>query len=143
MIEVTRIDGLDELRRKLLELPKELQRGPLRSAVSAGAKVIQDRAKELAAEDTGTLKRAIYRTRSRSASSAVQETHIVGVRYGRKFRRRGLDAFYFPWIEFGTSKMAARPFLRPAFDTMKERAVEVLKQKLAAAIERTVAKLQR
>ena len=143
MITVTKIEGLAELRQKLLTLPKELQKGPLRSAVSAGAKVIQDKAKALAAEDTGTLKRAIYRTRSRSMSSAVQETAIVGVRYGKRFRRRNLDAWYWRFLEFGTSKMAARPFLRPAFDTSKEKAVEVLKAKLLQAIDRTVAKLRR
>jgi HK97 gp10 family phage protein len=26
----------------------------------------------------------------------------------------GVDAFYWPWVEYGTVKMAARPFVRPA-----------------------------
>jgi HK97 gp10 family phage protein len=133
---------LDELRARLLELPKELQKGPLRSAVSAGAKVVQDKAKELAPLDEGTLKRSIYRTRSRSLSSAVQETHVVGVRYGRQYRRRGQDAWYWRFLEFGTSKLAARPFLRPAFDQMKVEAVMEIKNKLALAIERSVLKLR-
>jgi HK97 gp10 family phage protein len=137
-----KIEGLDKLKEALEQLPKELQKGPLRSAVSASAKVVQDRARELASEDTGTLKRAIYRTRSRSGSSAVQETAIVGVRYGRPYRRRGLDAWYWRFLEFGTRKMAARPFLRPAFDTTKEKAVDVMKERLLKAIDRAAAKLR-
>lgn len=145
-----RVEGLTELRKALLELPKELQRGPLRSAVSAGAKVIQQQAIANAPEDTGVLKRAIYRTRSRSGSSPVQEMHVVGWRSGWKYQARrtkkgklttNRDAWYGRFIEFGTSKMAARPFLRPAFDTTKERAVVAIVEKLRAAIARAAAKL--
>ncbi len=141
MIEI-KVEGLAEMRRALLELPVELQKGPLRAAVSAGAKVVQDKARELAPEDTGTLKRAIYRTRSKEGSSAVQEMAIVGARSGKRLRRRGLDAYYWRFLEFGTSKMAARPFLRPAFDTTMSQQVEAIAQKLKAGIERAVAKLK-
>jgi HK97 gp10 family phage protein len=72
----------------------------------------------------------------------VQETAIVGVRYGRRYRRRGQDAWYWRFLEFGTSKLAARPFLRPAFDTMKEKAVEAIRDKLAQSIARAAAKLK-
>lgn len=46
------------------------------------------------------------------------------------------DLFYAHFIEFGTVKMSARPFMRPAFDQNKERAVEVMKATLARGIER-------
>jgi len=137
-----KIEGLDELKKALDQLPKELHKGPLRSAVSAGAKVVQERARTLAPEDTGTLKRAIYRTRSREGSSAVQEMAIVGIRYGRRFRKRGLDAWYWRFLEFGTSKMQAQPFLRPAFDSTIQQQIEAIKVRLAKAIERAAEKLK-
>lgn len=138
-----KVEGLADLLKALNELPKELHRGPLRSAVSAAAKVVQDEAKANAPVDTGVLQKAIYRTRSRSGSSRVQETAIVGVRFGRKYRKRGMDGFYMPWVEFGTSKMAARPFMRPAFDTTKTQQLEAMKTRLARAIQRAAKKLAR
>jgi HK97 gp10 family phage protein len=141
MIEL-KIEGLDELRRALLQLPKELRKGPLRSAVSAGARIVQRKAAELAPIDEGTLKKAIYRTRSREGSSSVQEMAIVGVRYGKRFRRRGLDAWYWRFIEFGTRKMRARPFMRPAFEQTKPEQLEAIRKRLGAAIERAAAKLR-
>lgn len=145
------VEGLDVLRRALLELPKELHKGPLRAAVSAAAKVVQDQAIVNAPEQSGTLKRAIYRTRSNEASSSVQESFIVGVRQGKKFQSRrrksgvmsaNRDAFYWRFLEFGTVKMAAKPFLRPAFDETKWRAVEAMRLRLAAAIQRAAMKLR-
>lgn len=44
------------------------------------------------------------------------------------------DAFYGRFVEYGTSKMAARPFLRPAYEAMKNAAAdkysEVIDQKV-------------
>jgi len=131
------ITGLKELQQALNQLPLEIQKRPLRSAVSAGAKVIVDEAKRLAPQgETGNLRKALYRYRSRSQSSRGQETFLVGVRKGKKnyvdsAKNRRLnrvgkkytvegEAYYWRFIEFGTSKMPARPFLRPAFESKKE-----------------------
>jgi HK97 gp10 family phage protein len=46
--------------------------------------------------------------------------------------------FYAHFIEFGTVRMTAKPFMRPAFDMNKERAVEVMKTTLARGIERAL-----
>jgi len=147
----TRVEGLDKLHKALAELPRELQKGPLRAAVSAAAKVVQDQAIVNAPEDSGTLKRAIYRTRSKEASSSVQESFIVGVRQGKKFQSKRLrsgrqtanrDAFYWRFLEFGTVHQAARPFLRPAFDEKRLQAIEAMRTRLARGIERVVMKLR-
>lgn len=49
------------------------------------------------------------------------------------------DLFYFRFIEFGTVKMAAKPFLRPAFDSQKGAAVEKMAEILRKRIERAEA----
>lgn len=50
-----------------------------------------------------------------------QATAVVGI--GRRDMRVGNNAaFYASWVEFGTKKMAAIPFLRPAFDARKDAA---------------------
>ena len=159
MISV-KIEGLKELQEAMNQLPLEIQKRPLRSAVSAGAKVIVDEAKRLAPQgETGNLRKALYRYRSRSQSSRGQETFLVGVRKGKKnyvdsAKNRRLnrvgkkytvegEAFYWRFVEFGTSKMPARPFLRPAFESKKNQAVETIKNRLAVAIENTAKKMKK
>lgn len=46
------------------------------------------------------------------------------------------DAFYGRFVEFGTKNMAAKPFLRPAFIQRQNDALDIIKQRLAANIER-------
>ncbi len=152
MITSFKIDGLKELEKSLKELPEVLRGKPLRNAVSAGAKVVLDEAKNrVPIGDTGNLKKSLYRYRSRSQSGIGKETFLVGVRKGkgtygdtRRNRRLGIvgkkyttqgEAFYWRFLEFGTNKMPAKPFLRPAFESTKTRAVEVMKERLAKAIE--------
>lgn len=152
------VQGLKELQRYLHQLPQEIQKRPLRSAVAAGAKVISDAAINNAPQgETGNLRKSIYRYRSRSQSATGKETFLVGVRKGKaKFkdnarnRRLGRvgktyqtqgEAYYWRFVEFGTSKLSARPFLRPAFERNKEEAVKVMKDRLRRSIEQQAKKL--
>ena len=155
-----KIEGLKELQEALRQLPLEIQKRPLRSAVSAGAKVIMDEAIRRAPQgETGNLRKAMYRYRSRSRSTTGQETFLVGVRKGKKeyvdsAKNRRLNrvgkkyttqgkAYYWRFVEFGARKMAARPFLRPAFESKKMEAVETIKNRLAVAIENTAKKMKK
>lgn len=155
-----KVTGLKELEKALMELPKEVAQRPLRAAVNAGAKVVMDEAKNRAPQgETGNLRKAIYRTRTRRGSGTGKETYVVGVRkgkmkyadtannrrlkrVGKTYQTRGL-AYYWRFLEFGTSKLSARPFLRPAFEAKKDAAVDAIKAKLAEAIEKTAAKLRK
>ena len=51
-----------------------------------------------------------------------------------------LDAYYGAFVEFGTSKMAARPFMRPAFETRRDYAIEAMRAYLAERIPRELEK---
>ena len=155
-----KVEGLKELQKALKELPLEIQKRPLRSAVSAGAKVIADEAINKApVGETGNLIKSLYRYRSRRQSPTGKETFLVGVRkgkgiygntrlnrrlgrVGKKYQTQG-EAYYWRFVEFGTSKMPAQPFLRPAFESAKERAVQVMKERLGKAIELQARKLAR
>lgn len=46
------------------------------------------------------------------------------------------DFFYANFIEFGTVKMPAKPFLRPAYDLNKERAVDAIKNRIEARLKK-------
>lgn len=159
MANTVTITGLKELSDALKELPNRIARNALRQSVYAGAKVIRDEAKTKAPVYTGpvsaghpppgTLKRSIIMKQIPEKSSLVQQTFYVAVRHGKKYQRQGKkgtlsqDAFYWRFIEFGTVKMPARPFMRPAFESKKQLAVDAIKARLATRIEEEANKLAR
>ena len=154
-----RIEGLDQLARALRALPDRVARNGLRAAVYAGAKVIRDEARLKAPVATGdlgpnqpppgTLKRSIIMKQIPELSSAQKQTFFVTVRHGKKYRKQGKkgnlsqDAWYWRFVEFGTVKMSARPFLRPAFDLKKHDALSAIKTRLAQRIEQAVQELRK
>lgn len=99
-----KIRGMQELQSKLKRLESGMQARVLKNALTAGALPIQNEAKILAPYETGTLRRSIH-------------TEIVTHGDDRIVAEIGTDVDYAPHQEFGTRKMAAHPFLRPAFDT--------------------------
>lgn len=158
MAEIQNIAGLKELQAALKELPDRIAKNVLRGSVSAGAAVIRketvNRAPVYSGDVSkghpppGTLKRAIYQKQISELSSKLTQVFYVGVRKGKKFRVQGKkgdksqDAYYAKFVEFGTSKMTARPFMRPAFEAKKEAAVDAIKAYLETRIPLEVAKLK-
>jgi len=153
------IKGVAAIAQALQELPKRVAKNALRAAVYAGAAVIRDEAKQQAPEyhgkvrdghpPPGTLKRAIAVKRVQADCTPTREVAQVYVRqakngsvgqknvkaYGRT------DAYYWRWVEFGTSKMAAHPFMRPAFEAKKQAALEAIVTKLVERIEQEALQL--
>jgi HK97 gp10 family phage protein len=80
--------------------------------------VVQQAASERAPRDTGKLAENIV-------ISDIKEGGTVDIGPDR-------DRFYGLFLEFGTSKMSARPFLQPAFEENKEQ----VQQKMADVIRR-------
>lgn len=150
-----RIEGLDELRRAMQNLPERMQKNVLSKAVNAGALIIRDDARVrvpiLKIPDprriAGLLRRMVRSTRGvRRGTEASAFVSVRRLTKGaiRKFKRltgksgaqNPNDAWYWRFVEFGTSKAPAQPFLRPAFDHQKERAAMAIKDELLAGIER-------
>ena len=157
--ESVQVQGLDQLAKALRELPQRVARNGMRAAVYAGAKVIRDEAKLQAPVATGnlgpnqpppgTLKRSVIMKQIPELSGAQKQTFFVTVRHGKKYRKQGKkgnlsqDAWYWRFVEFGTVKMSARPFLRPAFDMKKHEAVTAIKTRLAQRIEQAAQELKK
>ena len=157
--ESVQVQGLDQLAKALRELPQRVARNGLRAAVYAGAKVIRDEAKLQAPVATGnlgpnqpppgTLKRSVIMKQIPELSGAQKQTFFVTVRHGKKYRKQGKkgnlsqDAWYWRFVEFGTVKMSARPFLRPAFEMKKHEAVTAIKTRLAQRIEQAAQELKK
>lgn len=118
------IVGLKELDRALQELAWPAARRALRKGMRQGANVVRDEARAKAPVRTGNLKRKI-RTRERSEEAG-------NMRFAVEVPR---GAFYGLFLEYGTSKMAAKPFMRPAAENKTEAAVTKMRDALAEAIQ--------
>jgi len=161
-----RIAGLRELLAGLSALPFELGKGAIYSALGGAGKIVKDaavaNAPELSSSDPmvkagyrspGTLKRAIRVSRSKinKGDNGLWQV-IVRVKplkraQEKKLGKRGAknpnDPYYWWWVEFGTSKMAARPFLRPAFNDTKSAQLAAMRKRMAAGIARAAKKIER
>lgn len=146
-----KVKGLSELKDALKQLPENIAKNVLRGGVGAGAAVIRKEARAKAPVSTGpvsaghpppgTLKKSVYQKQIRELSNAVRQTFYVGVRKGLKGKAAGLGAYYARFVEFGTAKMPARPFLRPAWEAKKMEAIEAIRAYIAERIPREVDKL--
>lgn len=140
------VQGLSELRNTLLNLGSEIASkngGPVRSALAKGARRVRDVARGNAgsSSDSGRLQKAVFARRDRNpAAEGLTESYIVGVKRG-KSREDQSGAFYWSFVEFGTVKQPAQPFLRPAFEQTKQSfAVEFttdLRKAIASAVKRS------
>jgi HK97 gp10 family phage protein len=57
-----------------------------------------------------------------------------------RFNRPGSSPGWWWWLEFGTSRHTAQPFLRPAFEAQKAASVEKMKDTIRAEIDKLFAK---
>lgn len=158
------INGLAPTIQNLRSLPADIGGkggGPLRGALFAATRIIRDEAVTLAPIGTGTpnpgnLRRNIfiYRDRNPRGSTGAAERYIISVRTGRKGLKRfkvsgslraltGGDAWYWFWVEFGTSKQPAKPFMRPAFESMKRRALIVFGRELRIGVSKVAKRAAR
>lgn len=165
------IKGLPELRRKLKLLPEELRLRGFRSGMRAAAKVVEAAAKLNARQvnDPETAEDIADNITTRFSPKAYKQGRImfrVGLsggarqyaktkenvrkgRAGKQFQTGGSfiggqpggDTWYWRFLEFGTSRQAARPFMRPALENNAEVVAEVAQTEITKAIDRAVRKL--
>lgn len=160
-----KISGLRELGASLKALGDDVGSKIARQAVAAGASVIKRRAKELApiADEPyrvegnawstvsvgGKRKRVVSRVselvqpgnvpkqivtkRLKPGQTNLTAEYVVAVR-GK--RQHGFASYIGALLEFGTVKMEAKPFMRPAFEQEKGFAVREIVRGLKARIDK-------
>lgn len=121
----------------LKQFPQNIQNNVLVGAVRAGAKPLVDAAKANVPVDTANLKKSIGINRKKTKDKS-QVWFTVSPRKGGKN-----DGFYGHMVEFGTSKMAAQPFMRPAFESQDRESIEAAKEYMASRIDKEVEKARR
>ena len=112
----------------------------VRPAAQSGAQVFYDEVKQrvpMSAKphksgkktyNPGTLRKAIYQ------AFADKESGDGKAMYRVSWNKT--HAFYGRFVEFGTSKMAAKPFLRPAYDAARAKAVKAVQERMAVELKK-------
>jgi HK97 gp10 family phage protein len=117
------IEGLDDLDKQIEDLIKAMGPDEVEPILLTGAKKIKDYAKINAPlGPTGNLKKSIIAKTLQRRGSAM---NALGIGAGNPAPAiAGIKSKIAPhakFLEFGTVKMAAHPFLRPAWDYNKDR----------------------
>ncbi len=161
MAEVQNIPGIRQLGLRLKALPEEIagkNGGPLLKALRRMGARIQKAAKDRVPVRSGALRDNIIvvrkdKRRLRRGEEGVDVTVRAKAKKYKESGRNRLAAqagskyldygplFYARFIEFGTSKMQAKPFLRPAFEENKAAMGDIFRAELSRAIDEAVKKL--
>lgn len=135
--------GARELDRALEQLPRSTKKSVLRRALQKAAKPTAEAAEALApVGSTGNLKVSIEvgtKLNDSQAKDRESTPDSVEIFVGASWPT-GAHAHL---LEFGTVKMAAQPFLRPAWDSTKDRFIEIMRAELWAAISKAAKTLAR
>jgi HK97 gp10 family phage protein len=153
------MQGLKELEASLAELGKATARNVMTRALIKSAEPIKQAAISYAPRDQGNLAESItvsVKTAARSGKKAFSEAMKKGASraeagaaartankgakgkdsFSQIFIGPTRDGYYGMFNEFGTKKMAAQPFMRPAFDAGANQALATIKDNLVIEIEK-------
>ena len=164
-----KITGGAQLAARLSTLPDRVANNVMRGATLAGASVIRDRARvlapilaeeELARRDPTKLRAFLTRKKIASLLGRGGDAARANLKKIRGFLRRNIlssrgrgtqdkvvaitgitkAAYYGHFLEFGTRKMRAHPFMRPAFDQSREAAVDAMVEYAKGRVEEEAVK---
>ena len=127
------IDG-KSLLKALSAFPKNIQNNVMTGAIRAGANVIRDEARVRVPKKTKALAKSIVSIKRRTETRNQVKFSVTPSKGKNK---AGWRAHF---VEFGTSKMSAKPFLRPAFEVSENKSLDAAKNYIAKRIPEEVAK---
>ena len=140
-----KVAGIDELKRALAALPSKIRRKALTKALRAGARVVQKSARVavpvLATPNAYRTKGLLKRKISVRVSKESRRNGDVGVFVnikpapkGQRGAKSKLDPFYWRFVQFGTKKMTARPFMEAGAEALPA-ALAAFEREAVPAIE--------
>jgi HK97 gp10 family phage protein len=157
-----KLEGLDELRGKLKELSQDVQFKGGRYALRKASNVVREAAKANAArvDDPATAESIEKNITVRWSARLFRRTGDLGFRVGVLGGAKGYakasgdvkgqgkanpggDTFYWRFLEFGTEKMRAQPFLRKALSENVNAATSEFIREYGKAADRALKRAQK
>jgi len=146
-----KITGLAELQKALEEVPKEVSKKVLRKSLTAAAKVVREAMVDHAPKDTGFLEDH-FNIKFKSHKRDIAASAFIGpdgkAVYPKQLpkgmqgpnaansRQRTIKVVSVArFLEFGTSKMGAKPFMTQGFENAKDNALEIIIDGIKDALE--------
>lgn len=117
----------------LNQFPKNIQKNVMTGAIRASANVVRDEARTRVPKRTKKLAKSIVSLKRRAEKGEVHFSVTPS-------KGKPNNGWYAHFIEFGTSKMSAKPFLRPAFETKQNECLSAAKEYISKRIPQEVAK---
>ena len=132
------IKGLKQHLARLRKLPAEAEKA-VTQALFAGAETIANVAAISITTGGGQGKNRVVSSPGQTPNSdlGTLDGSIEGVRFGKLKARVIAGAGHAVPLEFGTSKMAARPFMRPARDKTKDEIRDLVARGMNEALRRS------
>ena len=108
MTNEVRVEGLEELRKTFLEtFPKKFGGKQVQAVLTQATRPTIVAARGRVHSVSGVLKRALFSWRARGSKPGF-ELRNISARRGKKGQKRGLDAFYGKFVEFGRGPSVAK-----------------------------------
>ena len=129
-----KLTGTKELEKALADLGRATGKNTAKRALKKSAQIIADEAQNIVPVDQGDL-----------IDSIVVSPKLDSAQKSRK-TKGGVDMYVGPtvyyghFVEFGTVKQAAQPYLRPAWEANKQKVLDDLSTNLWKEIEKSVAR---
>lgn len=155
------VKGLDELHRKLEQIPEEMKtQGVGNFALAAAAFALRDNVIARAPVFSGLLQENIIAYRDRTPQQVRANAHysirVRRIKLNRKVKRLirrvrqagthltiSNDAYYWRFVEYGTSRIRAQGFFRRAIEATSGQFVSLINERLSKKLDAIIAKLGR
>lgn len=147
MADSFKIEGLDQVLRRMKALPQEIQRKAATAALRKGASIVVKAARANYTHDDpetnsnipkAITSRADTKGGKREGGAMVK----VGVKGGARPLKGTEDEGHWRFDELGREGFPARPFLRPALENNVQQVTDAIVSSLDPAIDKIVAKLK-
>jgi len=148
-----KLNGVDALNAKLRGLSYDIQKKGGRSALRAAAKIVADAAKVNAQQldDKATGRSIAMNIGMRWASKLNKQTGDLGFRIGVQGGAKSPPGSnpdagangptpHWRFLEFGTERQKATPFMRPALEQNLQRVADTFIVKFGQSIDRAIKK---
>lgn len=136
------VSGFDDIFKNLTEMGKDIEKVEKKALKKAGKVVAKEISKN--APKSIMVKKATKKSKWRTGKHAADNVPVGRVKtdkYGEKSVSIGWDIgdnspyFYMKFLEFGTSKITARPFMGRSLDNTEKEVFETITNEMKKAIE--------